>query len=90
MTVPFNSEMVVETSPVPAPEIITVTVTGMQAPSNMWIGPTNELTPGSPGIWIQTGLAPAGTGFTIWLYAMTDEGLQSMILREGVMNDGTA
>lgn len=67
MTVPFNSEMVVETSPIPSPEIITVTVPGTQGPSIVWIGPTNELTPGRPGIWIQTGLEPNGEGYTIWI-----------------------
>lgn len=47
MTVPFNSEMLVETSPVPAPEVITVMVPGIpgqqgiQGDTTTIVGPTS-------------------------------------------------
>lgn len=55
---------VVQSAAVP---VVQVAVPGMQGPSAMAIGPTNTLTPGTPGLWIETGLGPDGDDFTFWL-----------------------
>jgi hypothetical protein len=38
---------------------------GAPGPENLVVGPTNTLT--GPGLWIQTGLAPNGNGWTLWI-----------------------
>lgn len=51
----------------PGPDVIEVQVPGIQGPSALSVGPTNTLTPGTQGLWIQTGLGPDGTGVTFWI-----------------------
>jgi len=53
------------TVPPPAVEVVQVKVPGIQGPSVLSVGPTNRLTPGIPGLWLQTGLGD-GTDFTLW------------------------
>lgn len=48
-------------------DVITVQVPGLQGPSAMSVGTTNTLTPGIPGMWLQTGLGPNGDDFTMWI-----------------------
>lgn len=61
----------VDQSPMPAPEVITVMVQGLQGaagtagPDNVVVGPTNTLT--RKGLWIQTGLGSDGKGITFWV-----------------------
>lgn len=67
-------------SPIPDPEVIvvktpgpttvtTVNVPGQQGANYTYVGPTNKLstTPGSGGLWIQTGLGADGKGITFWV-----------------------
>lgn len=49
------------------PNYVEVTVPGIQGPSALAVGATNTLTPGTPGLWIQTGLGSDGTDFTLWI-----------------------
>lgn len=52
----------------PGPTVATmVKVPGMQGPSALSVGPVNTLTPGTQGLWIQTGLGSDGTGVTFWI-----------------------
>lgn len=55
----------------PAPEDLAsaldraVTAAEEAAVHNLVVGPTNTLQ--SPGLWIETGLGPAGADFTLWI-----------------------
>lgn len=49
------------------PEIVELMVPGIQGPSALSVGTTNTLTPGTAGLWLQTGLGPDGTDFTLWI-----------------------
>ena len=44
-------------------EVVELTVPGMQGPSALSVGPTNTLTPGHPGLWIETD----GDDITFWI-----------------------
>lgn len=48
------------------PQVLTVQTTGPQGPSALSVGPVNTLTPGTAGLWIETGLGD-GNDFTFWI-----------------------
>lgn len=49
------------------PDVIEVRLPGPQGPSALSVGATNTLTPGTAGLWVQTGLGPNGDDFTFWI-----------------------
>lgn len=59
--------LVVEVVQPIGPVVAQVNVPGIQGPSVLSVGTTNTLTPGAPGMWVQTGLGSDGTDFTIWI-----------------------
>lgn len=58
---------IIEVTTPAGPDVIQVQVPGIQGPSALSVGPTNTLTPGTQGLWIQTDLGSDGTGFTFWI-----------------------
>lgn len=59
--------VVIEVIEQTAPPVIEVAIPGIQGPSVLSVGVENNLTPGVPGMWIQTGLGPTGEDFTFWI-----------------------
>lgn len=62
-----TTNTVVEVVQPAAPVVYEIAVPGPQGPSALSVGTTNTLTPGTPGMWLQTGLGPDGTDFTLWI-----------------------
>lgn len=56
-----------DTTPINAPRLGYMEAGIERAARQMHVGPTNQLLPGQPGLWIQTGLGENGNDMTFWV-----------------------
>lgn len=66
IVVPGVTQVITVESSTAPPAVVEVMIPGAQGPSALSVGPTNNLTPGTAGLWVQTGLG-GGTDWTLWI-----------------------